>query len=263
MGVFALSGFLVSGRASMLPLFLGLWVIAVDPAFIAGHQSIKNCGIWIDQFDHLPAVMTKSFFLTFSDHPWDKLRANILHLQFLANKCVYSSRTGIKLRTYCLYRHTTVFIHEILYLANQLWRSDFLTRSTPLIIPHRLIAFYEPLMPLKNWCLIHARWSESSLKHSIRFFGIFPSLKQNFIVCRFSKVSSRPDCIFEIHLLWQSGLSRVYSNSCCSCSFEREIIKIGQSSHKTNSNNMVNFQESTTILNKCLYKKVWNLIEGT
>ena len=37
-----------SGRASMLPLgtlSLGLWVIAVDPAFIAGHQSIKNCGI--------------------------------------------------------------------------------------------------------------------------------------------------------------------------------------------------------------------------
>ena len=47
-GGFALSGLLGSGRASMLPLgtlSLGLWVIAVDPAFIAGHQSIKNCGI--------------------------------------------------------------------------------------------------------------------------------------------------------------------------------------------------------------------------
>ena len=30
----------------------------------------------------------------------------------------------------------------------------------------------------------------------------FPSLKQNFIAYR---SSSRPDCIFEIHLLWQSG----------------------------------------------------------
>ena len=40
------------------------------------------------------------------------------------------------------------------------------------------------------------------------------------------------DCIFEIHQLWQSGFSRVYSNSCSSCSFEPEIIKIGQSSHK-------------------------------
>ena len=77
----------------------------------------------------------------------------------------------------------------------------------------------------------------------------FPSLKQNFIAYRSSKVSSRPDCIFEIHKLWQSGFSRVYSNCCCSCSFEAEIIKIGQLSHKMYSNNIVNFQESTTILN--------------
>ena len=90
----------------------------------------------------------------------------------------------------------------------------------------------------------------------------FPSLKQNFIAYRSSKVSSRPDCIFEIHQLWQLGFSRVYSNCCCSCSFEREIIKIGRSSHKTYSNNIVNFQESTTILNACT-KKVWKLIEGT
>ena len=33
--------------------------------------------------------------------------------------------------------------------------------------------------------------------------AFFPSLKQNFIAS--SKVSSRPDCIFEIHQLWQSG----------------------------------------------------------
>ena len=32
--------------------------------------------------------------------------------------------------------------------------------------------------------------------------GFFPSLKQNFIAYRSSKVSSRPDCIFEIHQLW-------------------------------------------------------------
>ena len=35
--------------------------------------------------------------------------------------------------------------------------------------------------------------------------AFFPSLKQNFIAYRSSKVSSRPDCIFEIHQLWQSG----------------------------------------------------------
>ena len=57
--------------------------------------------------------------------------------------------------------------------------------------------------------------------------AFFPSLKQSFIAYRSSKVSSRPDCIFEIHQLWQSGFSRVYSNSYCSCSFESEIIKIG------------------------------------
>ena len=75
-------------------------------------------------------------------------------------------------------------------------------------------------------------------------------------------MSSRPDCIFEIHQRWQSGFSRVYSNCCCSCSFELEIIKIGQSSHKIYSNSILNFQESMTILNACT-KKVWNLTEGT
>ena len=94
-------------------------------------------------------------FLIFSEHLWNKIRANLPHLQFLVNNCVYSSHTDIKLCTYCLYRHTTVLIHVILYLANQLWCSEFLTPSTPLIFPHRLPAFL--LMPLKNWCSIHAR----------------------------------------------------------------------------------------------------------
>ena len=143
-------------------------------------------------------------------------------------------------------------------LANQLWCIDFLTPPTPLTIPHRLPALLESLMPLKNWCSIHARWSKSSLKHSIRFCGIiFSSLKQNFIAHRSSKES---DWIFEIPQLWQSGFSWVYSNCCCSCSFEPEIIKIGQSSHKLCSNNIVNFQESMKILNACT-KKVRKLIE--
>ena len=82
----------------------------------------------------------------------------------------------------------------------------------------------------------------------------FPSLKQNFIAYRSSKVSSRPDCIFEIHQLWQLGFSRVYSNCCCSCLFEPEIIKIGFSSHQMYSNSILNFQEPTTILNACTKK---------
>ena len=108
-----------------------------------------------------------------------------------------------------------------------------------------------------------ARFMQDSWKAvwSIPYVSVafFPSLKQNFIAYHSSKVSSHPDCIFEIHQLWQSGFSRVYSNCCCSCSFEPAIIKIGQSSHKIYSNNIVNFQESMTILNACT-KKSWNLL---
>ena len=147
-------------------------------------------------------------------------------------------------------------------LANQLWFIDYIAPPTPLIIPYRLPAFFKSFMPLNNWCSIYARWSKSSLKRSIRFCGIFPSLKQNFIVYRSSKLSSRPDCIFEIYQLWQSGFSRVYSNCCCNCSFEPEIRKIGQSSHKMYSNNILNFQVSTTILNAWT-KKFRRYIEGT
>ena len=63
-------------------------------------------------------------------------------------------------------------------LANQLWCIDFLNPPTPLIIPHRLPAFLESLMPLKNSCSIHTRCSKSSLKHSIRFYGIFSKLNR-------------------------------------------------------------------------------------
>ena len=100
-----------------------------------------------------------------------------------------------------------------------------------------------------------AVWSIPSV--SVAFF---PSLKKNFIAYR-SKVSSRPDCIFESHQLWQSGFSRVYSNSYCSCSFEYEITKFGQSSHKMYRNYIMNSQVSTTILNACT-KKSDNLLKA-
>ena len=79
----------------------------------------------------------------------------------------------------------------------------------------------------------------------------FPSVKQNVIAYRSSKVSSHPDCIFEIHQLWQSSFSGVYFNSFCRCSFESEIIKIGLSSRKMYSNNILNFQDSLPV-QKCL-----------
>ena len=58
-------------------------------------------------------------------------------------------------------------------LVNQFCCIDFLTPPTRLIIPHILPDFLESLKPLKNWCSNHSRWSKSSLKHSIRFCGIF------------------------------------------------------------------------------------------
>ena len=70
-------------------------------------------------------------------------------------------------------------------LANQLWYIELLTPPTPLIIPHRLPAFLESLMSLKNWCSIHARCSKSSLKHSIRFCGIFSKFKREFYCISF------------------------------------------------------------------------------
>ena len=88
--------------------------------------------------------------------------------------------------------------------------------------------------------------------------AFFPSLKQNFIAYR-SFMS--PHCIFEIRQQWQSEFSRVYSNCCCSCSFEPEIIKIGQSSHKMYSNNIINIQKSTAVLNAWT-KKSGNLLNS-
>ena len=54
----------------------------------------------------------------------------------------------------------------------------------------------------------------------------------------------------------------MYSNSCSSCSYQPEIIKIGQSFYKMYSNKILHFQVSTTILNAHT-KKVWKFIEGT
>ena len=88
--------------------------------------------------------------------------------------------------------------------------------------------------------------------------ALFPSLKHNFIAYYSSKVSSRPNCIFEIHQLWQSGFIRVHCSFCCSSSFEAEIIKISQSFYKMYSNNILNF---TTILNACT-KKSGNLLKA-
>ena len=164
-GGFAQSGLLGSGRASMLPLgtlSLRLWLKAVDPAFITGHPSIKKCGIWIDQLDHLPAVPTTSFFLIFSEHPWDKLRANFPHLQFLANNCVYNSHTDIKLN---------LLTHD----GPHPWNSLFSQTTLVFWLPYSSHTSHHPSQtPCLPWISyatqIHARCSKSSLKHSLSLY---------------------------------------------------------------------------------------------
>ena len=139
-------------------------------------------------------------------------------------------------------------------LANQLWCiNSSHTFHHPSQTPCLPWISYATQKLMLNSCKMLQKQSETF--HTFLWL-FFPNLKQNFIAYHSSKVS---DCIFEIHQLCQSGFSRVYSTSCCSFSFEPEIIKISQSSHKMYSNNMVNFQESTTILNAHT-KKVWKLI---
>ena len=131
---------------------------------------------------------------------------------------------------------------------------------TSLLLPHLSSSLTDSLPSLNLLChsKTDAWFMQNALKAvwSIPYVSVafLPSLKHNFIAYRSSKVSSRPDCIFEIHQMWQSGFSGIYSNCCCRCSFEHEIIKIGQSSQKMYSNDIVYFQESTTILNACTKK---------
>ena len=93
---------------------------------------------------------------------------------------------------------------------------------TSLLLPHLSSSLTDSLASLNLLChsKTDARFMQDAPKAvwSIPYVSVafFPSLKQNYIAYRSSKVSSRPDCIFKIHQLWQSRFSRVYSNSCCS-----------------------------------------------
>ena len=164
---------------------------------------------------------------------------------------------------------------HLFYCSNNFWKAPwksscvsmsmtFVTASFSLLLPHLSLSLTD--LNLLCHSKTDARFMQDAPKAvwSIPYISVvfFPSLKYNFIAYRSSKVSSCPYCIFKIHQLWQSGFGRVYSNCYCSCSFEPEIIKFCQSSHKMHSNYIVNFQESTTTLNACT-KKVWKLIECT
>ena len=101
-----------------------------------------------------------------------------------------------------------------------------------LLLPHLSSSLADSLPSLNLLChsKTNARFMQDAPKAvwSIPyiFVAFFQSLEYSFMAYRSSKVSSRPDCIFEIHQLSQSGFSRVYSNCWCSFSFEPEIIKL-------------------------------------
>ena len=79
---------------------------------------------------------------------------------------------------------------------------------TSLLVPHVSSSLTDPL-PSFN-LLFHSKtdgqFRQGGLKAvwSIPYVSVafFPSLKQNIIAYQLSKVSSRPDCIFEMHQLW-------------------------------------------------------------
>ena len=121
-------------------------------------------------------------------------------------------------------------------LANQLWSIDFLTPRTTLRIPQRFPDFLESLMPLKDWCSIHARCSKSSMKNSIRFTDIFSKFKTQILLhiilphvqIAFSKFSSCENH----YLVWCILIPVVAVH------LNIEILKIGQSSHKMYSSHI-------------------------
>ena len=125
---------------------------------------------------------------------------------------------------------------------------------TSLLLPHLSSTLTDSLLSMNLICLSKtaARFMQDCRKEvrSIPYVsvGFFSKFKTEFYCISFFLTSRLH---FWIHQLWQSGFSRVYSNCCYSCSFTPEIIKKGQSFHKMYSNNILNFQESTTILNAC------------
>ena len=164
---------------------------------------------------------------------WSSL--NTLGTNFAQTFRIFSSSRIIVCTVPTLTSNCALFVsidtRRFLSMKFFIWpiNSDVLTS---LLLPHLSLSLTDSLPSLNLLChsKTAARFVQDGRKAvwSISYVSValFPSLKQNFIAYRSSKVSSRPDWIFEIHQLWQSGFSRMYSNSCCSCSFEAEILKI-------------------------------------
>ena len=100
-------------------------------------------------------------------------------------------------------------------LANQLW-------CITTLLPHTSsITDSLPSLNLLCYSKTDARFMQDGPKAvwSIPYVSVvcFPSLKQNFIAYHYSKVHIA--FLIFTSQLWQSVFRRVYSNSCCSCSF--------------------------------------------
>ena len=139
-----------------------------------------------------------------------------------------------------------------LSLTITLWRINS-SVLTCLLLPHLSWSLTNSLPSLNILChsKTDAQFMQDGRKAvwSIPFVSVafFQSLKRIFIAYRSSKVSSRPDCLFEIYQLRQSGRIPIPAVAV----HLNLKSKIGQSSHKTYSNNILNFHESTIILNAC------------
>ena len=73
-------------------------------------------------------------------------------------------------------------------LANQLWCIDFLAPPTPLIIPHRLPAFLESLMPLKKLmldsCKMVEKQSEVFRTFLWHFFQVYNGILLHIVLLK-------------------------------------------------------------------------------
>ena len=133
---------------------------------------------------------------------------------------------------------------------------------TSLLLPHPSSSLTDSLASLNLLC--HTKTDARFMRDAPKAVWSIPYISEAF----FSKFKIEFYCIsfkiefYCISFFWSVLTSRLHfwnspavtirlSNSWCGCSFKPEIIKIGQSSHKMYSNNILNFQESTTILNAC------------
>ena len=177
---FALSGLHGSRRASMLPL-------GNSVSWSLGHS--RRSSFHSNSLRASRTVRSELISSTISLLSWQRLSfwssLSTLGTNFAQIFRIFSSSriivcTVTTLTSNCA-RIVSIDIRRSLCMKlfiwpNQIWCSDFFTPPTPLIIPHRLPAFLESLMPLKNWWSIHARCSKKQSKAipyvSVAFFQV-------------------------------------------------------------------------------------------